>query len=171
MTTQDVRIKLSQLMEVWNYGTDDPTELHEDLIKTLQDAPGLARVPAEDPAEDPQAEDPPAEVQAAAEPDAAEQEEQEHQEEEHGRLLDVLQEQRARLREVKTKDKAKKEEKKKRNPKNPERNLGDRTRYWQHKMAGLEDQLLRARRRGQDWLVTTTLEEMAAAEAGAARAG
>ena len=169
MTTQDVRINLSQLMEVWNYGTDDPTELHEDLIKTLQDAPGLARVPAEDPAEDPQAEDPPAEVQAAAEPDAAEQEEQEHQEEEHGRLLDVLQEQRARLREVKTKDKAK--EKKKRNPKNPERNLGDRTRYWQHKMAGLEDQLLRARRRGQDWLVTTTLEEMAAAEAGAARAG
>ena len=141
---------------------------YEDLIKTLQDAPGQARVPAEDP----QAEDPPAEVQAAAEPEADEQEEQEHQEEEHGRLLDVLQEQRARLREVKAKDKAKKEEKKeKRNPKNPKRNLGDRTRYWHDKMAGLEDQLARARRRGQDWLVTITLDEMAAAEAGAARAG
>ena len=125
---------------------------YEDLIKTLQDVPGQARVPAENP---------PAEEQAAAaEPPAVwgPREEQEHQEE-RSRLLEELQEQRSRLLAAK-----KKKEKEK-------RNLLDRTRYWHDKMAELEDQLTGARRRGQDWLAAVIVEEMAGIPARAAEAG
>ena len=140
---------------------------YEDLIKTLQDVPGEARVPAENP----HAEDPPAEVQAAAEPEAAEREEQEHQEEERGRLLEELQEQRARLQEARALQEAKAKEKAKKEKKKEKRNVADRTKYWHEKMAGLEDQLTGARRRGQDWLIAVIVEEMAGIPARAAAAG
>ena len=119
---------------------------YEDLIKTLQDVPGQARVPAENP---------PAEEQAAAEPPAVggPREEQEHQEE-----RSRLQEARA-LQEAKTKEKKRK------------RNKTDRTKYWNDRMAELEDQLTEARRRGQEWLAAVIVEEMAGIPARAAAAG
>ena len=119
---------------------------YEDLIKTLQDVPGQARVPAENP---------PAEEQAAAEPPAVggPREEQEHQEE------------RSRLQEARALQEAKEKEKKKK------RNKTDRTKYWNDRMAELEDQLTKARRRGQDWLAAVIVEEMAGIPARAAEAG
>ena len=130
---------------------------YEDLIKTLQDVPGQARVPAENP---------PAEEAAEAEPPAVwgPREEQEHQEE-RSRLLEELQEQRSRLQEARALQEAKTKEKK------MKRNKTDRTKYWNDRMAELEDQLTEARRRGQDWLAAVIVEEMAGIPARAAAAG
>ena len=51
------------------------------------------------------------------------------------------------------------------------RNLLDRTRYHGDKMAELEVQLARARRREQDWLVADILEDMDVVRARATEAG